>query len=273
MPGKIRFSPPAVGDVLEYVQVKMPMWDSPSTPKELQILLIINCHNSWSITPATHHSSYFWTGHCLALHGKLAAAYQPHFSRKQFNRSALHLVKSSLLSVSLCNDPLHILAPWSPSLKNNGGHQCCSSSGTGRRSLPVWVMGNCSLICSVPGLQPPADADVLLLPGEAGLQVSIKLLAPSLVSRVICRRSSGWPCGTGCVPAVSPGDGSFPASSSPLLHGSGWHRARGARCPLASLCVTSASASETEPLHLCPSSCWLEMPKTVNPQCPITGNI
>ena len=57
MLGKIRLSPPTVGDILECLQVKMPMWESLSIPQELQILFVIYCHNSWSIKPATHHSS------------------------------------------------------------------------------------------------------------------------------------------------------------------------------------------------------------------------
>lgn len=57
MPGKIRFSSPMVRDILAYLQVKMLMWDPPSTRNESQILFVMNCHISQTIKPATHRSS------------------------------------------------------------------------------------------------------------------------------------------------------------------------------------------------------------------------
>lgn len=57
MPGKIRFSSSLVWDILEYLQVKMLTQDCLSTPKELQILFVINFHISQAIKPGLHCSS------------------------------------------------------------------------------------------------------------------------------------------------------------------------------------------------------------------------
>lgn len=262
MPGKIRFSFPMVGDILEYLQVKMLTWDSLSTPKELQILFVINCHISQTIKPATHHSSRISKVDIILLcMGNLqlpiSCILAANNSTAQLHtRLNLHPFQWAYIM------RLHIFFPWSPSLKNDSGHQSAAAAAQGQASslCEGWTPAH-SRAATSPG------CSHRLMPASCFDQEKQDFRPRSchLPWHLSPERSTGGAQGYSVVLAVSllchPGM----APSLPVAP----------RCCMApaSLCLSSAGVSETKPLHSCPSSCLLEMHKTVNAPCSITGNI
>lgn len=154
LPGKITFSSPMVGVILEYLQAKMLMWDSPSTPKELQTLFVINCHISQTIKPATHCSSRVSEVDviCLCM-GNLQLRIRRTLVA---NNSPAHLYTVLNLRSfrwAYIKTP-HIFFPWSPSLKKDSGHQSAAAAAQGEPPSCASAGHMPTPGLNVPGLQP-----------------------------------------------------------------------------------------------------------------------
>lgn len=100
---------------------------------------------------------------------------------------------------------------------------------------------------------PSPDATILLLPGEVSLQASIMSLALMFVSSNL---QEGLRC---LCPCCVPWEWLLPHPPGAAWLPLAWYKGSPA-----SVCPTSASASEAKLLHSCPSSCLLEMSVTVN---------
>lgn len=153
------------------------------TPKELQILFVINCHISQAINPATHCSSriskvdVIWLcmenlqlhiSHILATNNSTAQLY---------TRLNLHPFQWAFIT-RLCT-----LSLKSPIKERKVFHQSAAEAaaqGEASSSLKGWApaLSWAALSRSAPS----ADANTLLLPVEASLQASIMSLALMFIS-------------------------------------------------------------------------------------------
>lgn len=193
--------------------------DGLSTPKEMQILFVINFHISQAIKSVTHCSSriskvdIIWLcmgnlqlhiSHILAINNSTAQLY----TRLNPQRFQCTFVTR-----------LHTFPE-----EQQVFHQSAAAPGEASSSLKdrapslSWAAMSCSA--------PSADPNILLLPGEAGLQVLIMSLALIFISNNLQEGSSV------CVPPVPSGNGSFPPRGAAWLPLARYKGSPASACPL-----------------------------------------